>query len=239
MIVFFEMHTHPKQTFDRSRSSLLLVDSLLRLFGLTRIDEDQKPRGLSPYAVIQPEGYNPVAHMGFVPPQQSANFNWSTGTPGTNPMPFQPFQAQPFVPPLNASSSFADGVPTGPCHAQHQHNHPSASQGVGCNCLDFSLGQNWPSVNAFAPSWRGTEMWPEGLSEGEFRREECRRIVWSSVMAVANLNAYTVAVPDSLIAGFETLLVRQPEKVSVRCQRSHRTDQPLPALLVLCMYFRC
>lgn len=221
MIVFFEMHTHPKQTFDRSRSSLLLVDSLLRLFGLTRIDEDQKPRGLSPYAVIQPEGYNPVAHMGFVPPQQSANFNWSTGTPGTNPMPFQPFQAQPFVPPLNASSSFADGVPTGPCHAQHQHNHPSASQGVGCNCLDFSLGQNWPSVNAFAPSWRGTEMWPEGLSEGEFRREECRRIVWSSVMAVANLNAYTVAVPDSLIAGFETLLVRQPEKVSAPCQRSH------------------
>ncbi|PIL34193.1 transcription factor [Ganoderma sinense ZZ0214-1] len=216
MIVFFEMHTHPKQTFERSRSSLLLVDSLIRLFGLTRIDEDQKPRGLSPYAVIQPQGYDPVAHMGgSVPPQQNANFNWSTGTPGRNPTPFQPFQGQPFVAPSNSSSNFAGGMPSGSSASPHHHNHPPGSQGAGCNCIAISLGHNWPSVNVFAPAWRGTEMWPEGLSEGEFRREESRRIVWSSVMAVANLNAYTVAVPDSLIAGFEKLLVREPEKFAL------------------------
>ena len=74
-------------------------------------------------------------------------------------------------------------------------------------------------------------MWPEGLSEGEFRRDECRRIVWSSIMAVANLNAYTVAVPDSLIAGFEKLLVREPEKVSACCERSYPTS--------LSLFFSC
>ncbi|KAI1796440.1 hypothetical protein LXA43DRAFT_912176 [Ganoderma leucocontextum] len=207
IIVFFEMHSHPKQTFDRSLSSLLLVDSLLRLFGLTRIDEDLKPRGLSPYAVIQPQGYNPAAHMGFIPPLQSASHNWSTSTLGISST---PFQGPPFVPPSRASSSFVDGIPLGSYPLQH--NHSPYSHGTGCNCAALSLGQNWPSINALAPSWRGTMMWPEGLSEGEFRREECRRIVWSSVMAVANLNVYTVAVPNSLIKGFEKLLVREPEK---------------------------
>ncbi|KAI1791304.1 hypothetical protein LXA43DRAFT_945720 [Ganoderma leucocontextum] len=200
IIAFFEMQSHPKQCFARSRSALYLVDSLLRLFGLTRIDENLKPRGLSPYGVIQPQGYNPV---GFIPP---ASHNWSTSTS-------TPFQGQHFVSPSNASSSLVDGVPFG--SSPLPNNHPSSSQGVGCSCAALSLGQHWPSINALAPSWRGTIMWPEGLSEGEFRREECRRIVWSSVMAVANLNVYTVAHPNSSIPRFENMLVREPEKFSL------------------------
>lgn len=135
-----------------------------------------------------------------------------------------PLQGQPFAPPSNMNPNLVHGIPLG--SAPFQLSHPPSSQSIGCNCTAFSLEQNWPSVSALAPSWRGTMMWPEGLSEGEFRREECRRIVWSSIMAVANLNAYTVAVPDWLIAGFEKLLVREPEKVSAccSCERSNPTS---------------
>ncbi|KAL7281276.1 hypothetical protein ACG7TL_004585 [Trametes sanguinea] len=84
----------------------------------------------------------------------------------------------------------------------------------GCNCAQFSLGKNWPSVKEMAPTWTTTIMWPTNLSEAEFSKEECRRLVWSSVMLIANLNAYASITPSGIVetAG---LFVREYENFAL------------------------
>ena len=62
-----------------------------------------------------------------------------------------------------------------------------------CDCLKYTLKEQWPTVSEVAPLWEMTTMWPNGLMEGEIRKEECRRLVWSSVMISAGQNAYTAA----------------------------------------------
>ncbi|EJF65111.1 hypothetical protein DICSQDRAFT_132648 [Dichomitus squalens LYAD-421 SS1] len=212
MIVFFEMQSHPQQSLERSQSSLLLLDSLFRLFGLTRIDENLKPRGHSPYGTIQPQGYNPAAYMGgTVQSLPTASY----GTPGTSNVPLQA-QASDFMPLPNTIPGLADGMSMGSVPRWDEHDHSSPpSHRAGCSCVAVSLGKHWPSVHKLAPSWAGTMMWPEGLTEAEFRREECRRLVWSSVMVIANLHAYTAAVPDVMIGGHAKLIVREPENFSL------------------------
>ena len=56
-------------------------------------------------------------------------------------------------------------------------------------------------------------MWPEGLSEADFKREECRRLVWTCVTVIANVTSYTSATPE-LQTHFGRLFVSEPENVS-------------------------
>ncbi|KAI0823181.1 hypothetical protein BC628DRAFT_1385050 [Trametes gibbosa] len=64
---------------------------------------------------------------------------------------------------------------------------------AGCSCARFTLKQQWPAVLEVAPLWQATAMWPTCATEGEIRREECRRLVWSSVMLTAGHNSYASA----------------------------------------------
>ena len=83
----------------------------------------------------------------------------------------------------------------------------------GCNCSSLALGKTWPSVQRLAPAWRATLTWPEGIPEGEFHREEGRRLVWAAVMIVASRTMYTSAAPDSILC-HQKLFVSEPESVS-------------------------
>ena len=226
MIVCFEMQSHPQQSLERSTSALLLLDSLFRLFGLTKIDENLKPRGHSPYGVIQRDGYSPAAYLQSIAPSLPTA---SYGTPGVNTVPLQGHVPN-FMPPPNTVPRLADGNPIHALPRQHEHDHSSARRPT-CNCIATSLGRHWPSVHTLAPAWAGTMMWPEGLTEAEFRREECRRLVWSSVMVIANLHAYIAAVPGVMTGGHAKLIVREPENVS------ERASHPLSFCLTFSRWF--
>ncbi len=56
-------------------------------------------------------------------------------------------------------------------------------------------------------------MWPEGMSDGDFKKEECRRLVWSSIVIIANYHAYMNANPEMLL-DTSHMFVREPEGVS-------------------------
>jgi len=62
-----------------------------------------------------------------------------------------------------------------------------------CNCRDQTLGSQWPLAATTVPSWVSTPGWPCRLPESEIQKEECRRLIWSSVQLLAAYNSYSVA----------------------------------------------
>ncbi|KAI0373853.1 hypothetical protein BV20DRAFT_678695 [Pilatotrama ljubarskyi] len=194
LIVYFEMQSHPQQSADRGRSSLLLLDSLMRLFSLTTLDADLKRACSSGHA------HNPFSANQFPFASAAASFPTLNNTMHIDHV-FSPMSGHTTA--TSANSTF--GPPLDPLRATLNEplvpDHftlgssttPSSSS---CNCASFAISHHWPSVQGLAPSWAGTLMWPTGLSEGEFQKEECRRLVWSSVMLTASLNAYTSLIED-------------------------------------------
>ena len=87
-----------------------------------------------------------------------------------------------------------EGVP--PIVPRHRKTSPTL-QAVHtadtCDCRDQTLGHHWPPAANTVPSWISTPAWPDGLSESELQREECRRLIWSSVQLLAVYNSYSVA----------------------------------------------
>ncbi|KAH9942321.1 uncharacterized protein BXZ73DRAFT_97734 [Epithele typhae] len=192
LIANFEMQSHPRQTIERSNSSLLLLDSLVRLFGLSQLDASVKTKGSSPFVVTSGGGRtaNPAATLGLI-------------TPGPR---YDSY--------INAPATSHGHFPRSPTSAEDPYHflrslaHPSYTAGStpatglprGCTCRSYSLG-------------RLTTMWPEGMPEAEFLREEARRLVWASVMVVSNRTAYTCSTPASLRLGHSKLFVTEPETV--------------------------
>ena len=175
-MVYFELQTHPMQSLERNRSSLLLLDSLIRLFSLTTLDVDIKSAHHSQRLPIS-------ADPAFVTPPQT------------------PPESPPNLPPE---------VPLS--RAAIEHYQASIARAPTCNCNALCLAHSWPSVRAVAPSWAATPMWPESLSEAEFRKEECRRLVWASLMVTASMNSYV-----SVIEGIEkaNLYIKDPDNVRI------------------------
>ena len=163
---------------DRLRSSLLLLDSLMRMFSLATLDENVKPRGPSPFV-------GSSAQVSFPIP----------GSTGIS------LRVTPQPAPHVLSNILLSSSQSRP------------SQPRGCNCISLSMGHNSPIVDSLAPSWTGMMMWPEGLPEADFKKEECRRLVWSCVMTIATMNAYTSGTPEGTI-NLGQVFVREPENVS-------------------------
>ncbi|KAI0718234.1 hypothetical protein C8T65DRAFT_639443 [Cerioporus squamosus] len=197
LLVYFEVQAHPRQSCDRERSSLLLLDSLIRFFSLTTLDADLKgvQNSLHTSSSVPPI-------IPSIPPEQpsfpsSATPSYTGMTePRVFPSPvthlfsagsssMTPSSAAPCTPPFEPLVPDTIGSSTSPPPA----NSP-------CNCLALSLGHNCPSIRGIAPAWAGTLIWPENVSEGEFRKEEYRRLVWASVMVTASMNSYTAVLED-------------------------------------------
>ncbi|OJT13401.1 hypothetical protein TRAPUB_10036 [Trametes pubescens] len=262
MIMYFELNSHPLQSWDRSQSAMLLLDSLVRLFSLTSLDAGQHRKGTAgsialeslrhsisgnrdiimypPTTSISEMVTQPTINLWPPQPQPSLpQFNvHGQFNPQPNPQVFQqpipnPFYStsldplDPILPRVHGSSSTMPPATAGPSsghrpspphthtHAHaHTHSHPPREE-RGCDCARLSLKANWPSVKEFAPTWATTIMWPANLSEAEFRKEECRRLVWSSVAMIANMNAYASVTPQGII---ETgvLFVREFENFALQ-----------------------
>lgn len=99
---------------------------------------------------------------------------------------------------------------------------------AGCNCAQFTIGRQWPAVVEVAPLWDGTVMWPAGVTEGEVQLEECRRLVWSSVMLAAGHNSYTSASAEVDLAD---LSIKHYDNVRPVPLPSRRALCPLPSAL--------
>ena len=193
MFAIFEMQGHPANAPARGRSAFETLDSLIRSLSLTTLDLTD------PRTCI------------FLPGQ----------------VPIVPTTAQ--VPPLsNASPPLAfDSFPLGAHHLQHDLNlgsvsHAPPAQGVQqwhCGCSPYSLGGAWPRSAELAPAWTPTPMWPESASEGEMQKEECRRLVWSTVMLTVAGSSYGAAGTDE---DPEYLWIKDPANVSVSDLPSRR-----------------
>jgi hypothetical protein len=64
----------------------------------------------------------------------------------------------------------------------------------GCPCDKLSLGHQWPEARKQVPFWVSTPMWNREWSEGEIKKEECRRVCWSSLMLVTGQTSFAAAV---------------------------------------------
>ncbi|KAI0633373.1 hypothetical protein C8Q77DRAFT_1114598 [Trametes polyzona] len=120
------------------------------------------------------------------------------------------------VPPSHTPAGFSGqshGGGGGNNNTGPPRTHPTGER-YKCNCAEYSLGRNWPSVRDFAPSWATTLKWPENMTEAEFQREECRRMIWSSVAMVANMNAYASVNPEGLTETVK-LFVREYENFAL------------------------
>lgn len=81
---------------------------------------------------------------------------------------------------------------------------PHPSDTAGCSCSSLTLVEHWPSATEHTPLWAPTPAWNVSWSEGEIRKESCRRLCWSSMILAAGHISYTTAnrahAPDLFIA---------------------------------------
>jgi len=70
---------------------------------------------------------------------------------------------------------------------------PEAANENGCSCQQITLGEHWPSAAEHAPLWGSTPAWDDSWTEGEIRKESCRRLCWSSMILAAGHISYTTA----------------------------------------------
>jgi hypothetical protein len=70
---------------------------------------------------------------------------------------------------------------------------PTTLTSGACGCRDQTLGHQWPLAATTVPSWVSTPSWPDGFPESEIQKEECRRLIWSSVQLFAAYSSYSVA----------------------------------------------
>ena len=89
--------------------------------------------------------------------------------------------------------------------------------------MTFTLGHTWPMIREFAPLWDMTPTWQSEWTESDIRKEECRRLVWSSVMLTAGHSSYTAASPDMET---QQLFLMDPRNVSLSACALPRPSPP-------------
>ncbi|PFH53893.1 hypothetical protein AMATHDRAFT_186506 [Amanita thiersii Skay4041] len=91
-------------------------------------------------------------------------------------------------------------------HVNNFHGHTSSAPLVksGCSCKAITLAAQWPLAHEHAPLWGPTPAWNSTWTEGEIRKESCRRLCWSSMILAAGHTSYTAATrtksPELFIA---------------------------------------
>lgn len=191
-----------------------LLDSLLRTMKLLTLDEGD-PR-VSIFSSNVPVVSADSSRM--LPP--SSVSNPSVAKPLRLPvdyrtLPVQWPSSETLTPPIHRpefSSNAALVSP--PLVSPSSYSYPAEHSSViipSCNCRTFTLGHTWPMVREFAPLWDMTPTWQSEWTESDIRKEECRRLVWSSVMLSAGHSSYTAASSDIQT---QQLFLMDPRNVS-------------------------
>ncbi|KAI0822887.1 hypothetical protein BC628DRAFT_1326032 [Trametes gibbosa] len=176
ILAFFEIQAHPQLSIYRTRSGMTSLDALIRCLSLTTLDVDD-----SRATVFVPRAVPVVPN------------NAPTVTP---PVPLLDLWTSAVTPHADISEPHIHPLPVGSTGPSAAINTPLAPGKWRCGCEAYSLGSQWPLVRDLAPQWSEMPMWPKDLSAGEMLKEECRRLVWSSVMLAATQNTKTTAGTD-------------------------------------------
>lgn len=78
-----------------------------------------------------------------------------------------------------------------------QNSKNSGDEDIGCNCSEFALNNHWASVDEYAPLWAATPAWDPLWSEGDIRKESCRRLCWSSMILATAYVSFGIAMGAS------------------------------------------
>ncbi|KAF9049535.1 hypothetical protein BDZ89DRAFT_1154415 [Hymenopellis radicata] len=87
-----------------------------------------------------------------------------------------------------------------------RHAYPAypSSSPAKCHCMSLSLAANSPESVEHAPMWAHTPAWDPSWTEGDIRKESCRRLCWSALTLAAGHVAYAsshhLAGPDLFLA---------------------------------------
>jgi len=158
VLSFFEICAHPRHQVSRVHSALDILDSIIRLLGITNLDaNDPTASTFTRHAV-----------------------------PAVNGSSEQYFSAS-----QSFTSSMSIPPPTQRCA---QSAVDTTTGGSGCSCDTLSLGSRWPEAQSQAPGWVATPMWNPEWTEGEIKKEECRRLCWSTLMLVSGQTSFLDAV---------------------------------------------
>jgi hypothetical protein len=111
-------------------------------------------------------------------------------------------------------------------HEAHVSNPGSVTRAhrlEGCSCQSFSLGVRSPLAREQTPLWLSAPAWSDDWSEGEVRKESCRRLCWSALSLAAGHTSYASAITGN---GLD-LAITNPANVSfahlVSAQSAHAT----------------
>ena len=95
-----------------------------------------------------------------------------------------------------STARFSDQPPVRILRDTSSAQHPSLTRINGeddCLCNSMTLRECWPMSREHAPLWGATPAWNKDWSEGEIRKESCRRLCWSSSILAAGHVSYTMA----------------------------------------------
>ncbi|RPD53150.1 hypothetical protein L226DRAFT_534271 [Lentinus tigrinus ALCF2SS1-7] len=212
LLAMFEMQAHPKCATARTRSAFRTLDSLIRSLQLTTLDLSD------PRAVTFAPGVVPIVPTTV--PECPASFN----TLSNPTLPLSESTRHLSIPQPDSVLPRTEGTsrssqpqpnPTLVYDPQGRHNaytypptRPRGEQPLqtasydqslvqwDCGCSAYSLVADWPLTEALTPAWRNMPMWPRDASEGEQQKEECRRLVWCSVILSVAHNTKTAAGTD-------------------------------------------
>lgn len=192
LLAMFEIQAHPRAATPRTRSAFRMLDSLIRSLSLTTLD------------IADPRAST------FAPGQVPAVATTTALPISINPQPMTLDNRAPALAPP-AVYHPQHGLVPGYSHAHSQLLLTDDSQWQ-CGCSAYCLGSNWPQSVDLAPAWTCMPMWPNSASEGEIQKEECRRIVWSTVMLMVSHSTKTTAGTDREP---QHLWIKDPANVSL------------------------
>lgn len=192
-----------------------LLDSLLRTMNMFSLDMDD-PRAsvfTSLVPVVPSDSPRRLSQLSAedFPASQIEHTPVNHRPPAWRSVDSLPLPVSSDLPPDDHNISSHSHLPQQSYSPAHGHEQPSANNSA-CTCMTFTLGHTWPRVREFAPLWDMTPTWQSEWTESDIRKEECRRLVWSSVMLSAGHSSYTAAS-----SGMETqqLFLMDPRNVSL------------------------
>ncbi|KAG9005213.1 hypothetical protein FRB94_001761 [Tulasnella sp. JGI-2019a] len=202
ILVFYETCGHRDSSAARKEAVILLLDNVIRALGLTNLDATD-PRA----PTFEP---NSVPALGRPRPNGQGNFSRSSGSMARCSATY----LQNVSPDLSPSLMIKYGgarplpVPSTGVRASSQRDGSIATK--GCPCLALSLSGN-PEAARCTPEWGTVPRW--GLSEtwADIRKEEARRLVWSSVNLLSGHAASSLSCGTRLL----DLHISRPENFAL------------------------
>ncbi|EIW55382.1 uncharacterized protein TRAVEDRAFT_173096 [Trametes versicolor FP-101664 SS1] len=196
VLTAFELQAHPEaKRPQRTQEAMYMLDSLIRYLALTTLDVDN-PRTTIFLPQAVPSVRSNAPHIDTPPP---------VSTPKRVAMAILPYADED------------DSVPSS--SVVPEEDPPASAAHDVCGCGAYSLGNQIPRVRIeLAPQFAQMPMCPRDErqpGEGEVRKEQCRRLVWASVMLVTTLGMTKVTAMAGEGWDLQPLWIQDPSNYAL------------------------